>query len=194
MPYLGKGIMSLEETTVKVNKIFDGKIIHVHIDDITLSNGKSGYREVVEHPGGVCIAAVTQKNELLFGRQFRYPFKEVCLELPAGKLEPGEDPFEAAKRELKEETGCTGRDWVSMGNMYPTPGICTEIDRLWFCYVDEESDELELDEDEFIEPERIPIDAAVEMAMNGELPDAKTQLLVLKVARYLEKKQQDSLR
>ena len=183
--------MSLEEKTVKVNRIFYGKIIHVHTDDITLSNGKPGYREVVEHPGGVCIAAVTSKKELLFGRQFRYPFKEVCLELPAGKLEPGEDPFEAAKRELKEETGCTGRDWVSMGNMYPTPGICTEIDRLWFCYVDEESDELELDEDEFIEPERIPLDAAVEMAMNGELPDAKTQLLVLKVARYLEKRQQD---
>ena len=91
----------------------------------------------------------------------------------------------AAQRELKEETGCTGKDWVSMGNMYPTPGICSEIDRLYFCHVDKESDGLDLDEDEFIEPLRIPLEKAVEMAMNGELPDAKTQLMVLKVARYL---------
>ena len=178
--------MDLNEKTIKINPIFDGKIIHVHVDDIELANGKPGYREVVEHPGGVCIAALTKDNELLFGRQFRYPFKEVLLELPAGKLEKGEDPFVAAQRELKEETGCTGKDWVSMGNMYPTPGICSEIDRLYFCYVDKESDKLELDEDEFREPERIPIKKAVEMAMNGELPDAKTQLMVLKVARYLK--------
>ncbi len=177
--------MTLNEKTISVKPVFDGRIIHVHVDDIELANGKPGYREVVEHPGGVCIAALTKDNELLFGRQFRYPFKEVCLELPAGKLEPGEDSFETAQRELKEETGCTGKDWVPMGNMYPTPGICSEIDRLYFCHVDAESGDLELDEDEFIEPDRIPIEKAVEMAMNGELPDAKTQLLVLKVARYL---------
>jgi len=158
----------------------------VHVDDIELADGKPGTREVVEHPGGVCIAALTDKNELMFVRQFRYPFKEETLELPAGKLEKGEDPFNTAIRELKEETGCTGKDWVPMGNMYPTPGICSEIDRLYFCRVDKESGSLHLDEDEFIEPERIPIDKAVEMAISGELPDAKTQLLVLKVARYLK--------
>ena len=178
--------MDLNEKTLKVNPIFDGKIIHVHVDDIELANGKPGYREVVEHPGGVCIAALTEDGELLFGKQFRYPFKEETLELPAGKLEKGEDPFDTAQRELKEETGCTGKDWVFMGNMYPTPGICSEIDRLYFCHVDKESGSLHLDEDEFIEPERIPIDKAVEMAMSGELPDAKTQLMVLKVARYLK--------
>ena len=177
----------MEEKTLSVKNIFDGRIIHVHVDDITLSNGKPGYREVVEHPGGVCIAALTDKNELLFGKQFRYPFKEVTLELPAGKLEKGEEPFVTAQRELKEETGCTGRDWVPMGKMYPSPGILREVDWLFFCRVDTESKELELDEDEFIEPERIPIERAVEMAMNGEIPDAKTQLLVLKVSKFLEK-------
>ena len=176
----------MTEKTKKITNKYDGRIIHVHVDDIELADGKSGTREVVEHPGGVCIAALTDKNELMFVRQFRYPFKEETLELPAGKLEKGEDPFNTAQRELKEETGCTGKDWVSMGNMYPTPGICSEIDRLYFCRVDKESGSLHLDEDEFIEPERIPIDKAVEMAMSGELPDAKTQLLVLKVARYLK--------
>ncbi len=179
--------MDLTEKTEKITDIFDGKIIHVHVDDIILSNGKQGYREVVEHPGGVCIAALTDKNEFLFGRQFRYPFKKVLLELPAGKLEKGEDPFVTAQRELKEETGCTGKDWVFLGNMYPTPGICSEIDRLYFCRVDKESDEQTLDEDEFIETERIPVDKAVEMVMNNEIEDAKTQLLILKAAGYIKR-------
>ena len=179
--------MRLEERTEKVNDIFEGKIIHVHVDDITLSNGKPGYREVVEHPGGVCIAALTNKNELLFGKQFRYPFKEVTLELPAGKLEKGEEPFVTAQRELKEETGCTGKDWIPMGKMYPSPGILKEVDWLFFCRVDKESKDLELDDDEFIEPLRIPIEKAVEMVMNGEIPDAKTQLLILKAAEYLKR-------
>ncbi|MBR5177894.1 MAG: NUDIX hydrolase [Lachnospiraceae bacterium] len=179
--------MRLEERTEKVNDIFEGKIIHVHVDDITLSNGKPGYREVVEHPGGVCIAALTDKNELLFGKQFRYPFKEVTLELPAGKLEKGEEPFVTAQRELKEETGCTGKDWIPMGKMYPSPGILKEVDWLFFCRVDKESKDLELDDDEFIEPLRIPIEKAVEMVMNGEIPDAKTQLLILKAAEYLKR-------
>lgn len=179
--------MILEEKTLKTNEIFEGRIIRVHVDDIELANGKPGYREVVEHPGGVCIAALTEKGELLFGRQFRYPFKEVTLELPAGKLEKGEDPFITAQRELKEETGCTGRDWIPMGKMYPTPGICSEVDWLWFCRVDKESDVQELDEDEFIEALRMPLEKAVEMVMNGEIPDAKTQLLILKTEQYLRK-------
>jgi len=176
----------MEEKTRSVKNIFDGRIIHVHVDDIELSNGKPGYREVVEHPGGVCIAALTEKNELLFGKQFRYPFREVTLELPAGKLEKGEEPFITAQRELKEETGCTGKDWIPMGKMYPSPGILAEVDWLYLCRVDTESKELELDEDEFIEPERIPIDKAVEMVMNNEIADAKTQLLILKTAKFLK--------
>lgn len=175
----------MEEKTLSIKNIYKGRIIYVHVDDIELPDGKPGTREVVEHPGGVCIAAMTDKNELLFVRQFRYPFKDEILELPAGKMEKGEDPFATAQRELMEETGCTGKDWVFMGNMYPTPGICSETDRLYLCHVDKESGRLDLDEDEFIEPERVPLKRAAEMAMNGELPDAKTQLLVLKTVMYL---------
>ena len=178
--------MELTEKTTGCTDIFEGRIIKVHVDDIELTNGMPAKREVVEHPGGVCVAAVTKNKELLFVRQFRYPFKEVCLELPAGKLEKGEDPFDAVQRELKEETGCTGRDFRFLGNMYPTPGFCSEVDRLWFCYVDKEGDELDLDEDEFIETERIYYKNAVEMVMNNEIPDAKTQILILKAARIIE--------
>ena len=177
--------MELIEKTLKRNDIFEGRIIRVHVDDIELENGQPGRREVVDHPGGVCVAAVTKNRELLFVRQYRYPYHEVCLELPAGKLEPGEDPAEAIKRELMEETGCTGRDWQFCGNLYPSPGYCGEIIRLWFCYVDEESGTQELDEDEFVVCEKIPIAKAVEMVMNNEIPDAKTQVLILRAAKML---------
>lgn len=174
------------EKTLTRKDIFTGRIITVHVDDVELENGKTGYREVVDHPGGVCVAAVTKDRELLFVRQFRYPYHEICLELPAGKLEKGEDPAEAIKRELREETGCTGKNWQFQGNLYPSPGYCGEIIRLWSCEVDKESGEQDLDEDEFVECEKIPITKAVEMVMNNEIPDAKTQVLILKVARMYE--------
>ena len=174
------------EKTLTRKDIFTGRIITVHVDDVELENGKTGYREVVDHPGGVCVAAVTKDRELLFVRQFRYPYHEICLELPAGKLEKGEDPAEAIKRELMEETGCTGKNWQFQGNLYPSPGYCGEIIRLWSCEVDKESGEQDLDEDEFVECEKIPITKAVEMVMNNEIPDAKTQVLILKVARMYE--------
>ena len=171
------------EKTLNRKEIFSGRIITVHVDDVELENGKEGYREVVDHPGGVCVAAITKQHELLFVRQFRYPYHEVCLELPAGKLEKGEDPFDAIKRELKEETGCTGINWQFCGNLYPSPGYCGEIIRLWCCEVDYESGKQDLDEDEFVVCEKIPVKKALDMVMNNEIPDAKTQVIIMKAAR-----------
>ena len=109
------------EETNREEVLFEGRIIRVHVDDVTLENGQPAKREVVDHPGGVSVACLTDQNELIFVRQFRYPYKEELLELPAGKLERGEDPFEAMKREQREETGTTGKNYVSLGNVYPTP-------------------------------------------------------------------------
>ncbi len=181
--------MNLEETTVKVNEIYDGRIIKLHVDDAKTCDGKPCKREVVEHPGGVCVAALTSENELLFVKQYRYPYHEVCLELPAGKLEPGEEPLAAIKRELREETGCTGKDWKFCGNMYPSPGYTSEIIRLWTCRVDRELGELDLDEDEAIEVEKIPLGEALRMVMANEIPDGKTQILVLKAAEFFDRNQ-----
>lgn len=178
--------MKLYEETKREQEIFQGRIIRVHVDDVLLENGSASKREVVEHPGGVSAAILTEKNELLFVRQFRYPYKQVLLELPAGKLEPGEDPFEAIKREQREETGTVSDRYISLGNVYPTPGYCGEIIRLWACRASGEPGELDLDEDEFIEVERIPLDKAVEMVLNNEIPDAKTQIGVLKTAKLVE--------
>ena len=131
----------MNEKTLKDTTVFDGHLIRVHVDDVELDNGMVAKREIVSHPGGVSVAILTEKNELLFVKQFRCPYQEELLELPAGKLEPGEDPFEAMKREQLEETGTTGKNYISLGNLYPTPGYCGEIIRLWACRVDKETGE-----------------------------------------------------
>ena len=179
--------MELIEKTLSRSDIYSGKIIHVHVDDVELPNGSISKREVVDHPGGVSVAALTADNELILVRQFRYPYHKVLLELPAGKLEPGEDPFEAMKREQMEETGTTGSHYVSLGEVYPTGGYCAEIIRLWACRVAEDKHQLHLDDDEFLAPERIPLDKAVEMVCNNEIPDAKTQIGILKTAQLVNK-------
>ena len=110
--------MKLFEKTLTSETKFEGRIIKVLRDTVELENGKTSAREVVCHNGGVCVAALTEQNEVLLVRQFRYPYKEVLLELPAGKLEKGEDPFEAVKREQMEETGTTGENYISLGNLF----------------------------------------------------------------------------
>lgn len=173
--------MNLIEKPLSQEYKYKGKIVHLRVDEALLPNGHTAQREVVEHPGGVCVAALTDQNELLFVRQFRYPYQEVVCELPAGKLERGEDPLEAGKRELAEETGAIAQHYTSLGRLYPTPGYCGEVIHLFL------AEGLTLgathpDEDEFLEPERIPLAEAVRAVLAGELPDAKTQVAVLKIA------------
>ena len=173
------------EKTLQSKDLFNGRVIHVMHDEVELEDGKTALREVVAHPGGVCVAALTDNNELLFVRQFRYPYKEVLLELPAGKLEKGQNPLDNGKRELLEETGAIGRHYMTLGQVYPSPGYCGEIIHLYFCRIDH-FDEQRLDEGEFLDVERIPLDQAVQMVLNGELPDAKTQIAVLKTALLIQ--------
>ncbi len=173
--------MNLEEKTTEKITVYKGKIISVRCDRAELPDGKPCTREVVEHSGGVCIAPLTADNELIFVRQFRYPYMEVVLELPAGKLEKGEDPLEAGKRELEEETGNVAGRYTDCGKFYPSPGYCGEIIHL-YAASDLRFTGMHLDEDEFLEPEKIPLEKAVEMVLNNEIRDGKTQTLILKVA------------
>ena len=177
--------MKLFEKTLESETIFDGKVIKVVHDKVELENGSTAMREVVEHPGGVCVAALTEENELLFVKQFRYPYKEVTLELPAGKLEKGQNPLENGKRELLEETGAVGREYVTLGKLYPSPGYCGEIIHLYFCKIDR-FEKQRLDEDEFLNVLRIPLDTAVQMVLNNEIPDSKTQVSVLKTSALIK--------
>ena len=177
--------MKLFEKTINSTSVFDGRILHITLDDVELEDGKKSKREVVNHPGGVTVAALDNDNNLLFVRQFRYPYKEVVLELPAGKLEKGSTPLENGKRELLEETGAQGYSYTSLGQLYPSPGYTNEIIHLYVCRIKSEG-ESKPDEGEFLNVEKIPLDKAVEMVLNNQLPDAKTQVAVLKTAMLLK--------
>ena len=172
--------MELIEKTLSRRYIFEGRILKLREDTAQLPNDAVVTREVVEHPGGVCVVALTAKEELLFVRQFRYPYGKVLAELPAGKRDPGEEPLATGKRELQEETGFTAKNYRFLGELYPSPGYFNEIIFLYLA-TDLVAGETHPDADEFLEAERIPLKTAVEMVMNGELPDAKTQAAILKV-------------
>lgn len=179
--------MELTEKTLSSEKIFDGVILHIRRDQVELPGGGRSIREVVDHPGGVCVLALDDQWQALLVSQYRYPYREVVREVPAGKLEPGEDPFEAMKREQMEETGTRGENYISLGEVYPTGGYCGEIIRLWACRAVGEQQALHLDEDEFLDTERIPLEEAVEMVCKNEIPDAKTQIGILKTAQLVQK-------
>ncbi len=173
------------EKTLSSKEVFDGKVIRVCHDSVLLENGESALREVVYHNGGVCVLPLTSEGEVIFVKQFRYPYKEEVLELPAGKLNKGEDPFESAVRELKEETGAEAKKYTPLGRLYPSPGYCGEIITMYLAE-DLSFGEQSLDDDEFLDTVRIPFEKAVEMVLAGEIPDAKTQTAVLK-AKLLQK-------
>ncbi len=173
--------MKLEEKTLKENVIFSGKIITVNCDEALLPNGKTSKREVVYHHGGVCVVPLTKEGELLFVKQFRYPYREVVLELPAGKLEKNENPYEAGLRELGEEVGVTTDEMISLGKFYPTPGYCSEIIHIYLAENLTVTGQ-HLDDDEFLDVEKIPLEKALKMVMSGEIVDGKTQTAILKTA------------
>ena len=177
--------MKLTEKTLERKPVWRGKIINIRQDKVELENGRTATRDVVEHPGGVCVLPLTDSNEILLVRQFRYPYGEVLTELPAGKLEPGgEDPLACGKRELEEETGMTAGEFVSLGTMYPSPGYCAEIIHMYLARGLRKSRQ-HLDEDEFLEVERLPFEQVLEDILAGKIKDAKTQIAVLKAARLL---------
>lgn len=174
--------MDFTEKTIDSHYEYQGHILNLRLDHVELPSGHQSTREVVEHPGGVCLAALTDRRELLFVRQFRYPYGRVLLELPAGKLERGEDPLEAGKRELGEETGASAREYRSLGVMYPSVGYTDEVLYLYLA-TGLTFGRMHPDADEFLSVEKIPLDRAVEMVMAGEIEDGKTQIAVLKAAR-----------
>lgn len=174
--------MDMTEKTLSEKLIYKGRILDLHVDEIELPDGKKSIREVVEHHGGVCVAALTDNDELLFVRQYRYPYHRVLLELPAGKLEKGENPLEAGIRELEEECGVKAQNVIPMGQVYPTVAYCSEIIHLFLARGLTATNQ-HLDDGEFLSVEKISLDEAVKLVMNGEISDSKTVALVLKTAR-----------
>lgn len=171
--------MKLEEKTVESELKYDGKIVKLFVDKAEVENGDIVKREVIKHPGGVCVVPLDEDENVIFVRQFRYPHKRVFLEIPAGKLEYGENHRECGLRELKEETGCVCDSFEYLGNLVPTPAYDTEIIHMYLARR-LHAGEQNLDKDEFLETEKIPLKKAAEMIMKNEIADAKTQVAILK--------------
>ena len=182
--------MDFTEKTLSREDIYRGRVVELHRDRILLPDGKESIREVMEHPGGVTIIPVDEQGNVTCVRQYRYPLQRHLLEVPAGKLEKGEDPLECAVRELSEETGLTAEKFVDLGRIYPSPGYSAEILYLYLA-LGLHPGEMHLDEGEFLDVEQYPLSALAEMVMRGELCDAKTVAAVLKAKRFLDEKGED---
>lgn len=178
----------LYEEKIDGEKLFDGIVVHLERDRVRLPSGHEGVREVIRHVGAVCVIPVDADGNVLMERQFRYPHAKVLWEIPAGKLDSkAEDPLAAAKRELYEETGYTAETFTLLGELYTTPAFVDEVIHMYLAEGLSRADtEQHLDEDEFLTVESIHIDTLCDMVMRGEIPDAKTQIAVLKVKRILD--------
>ncbi len=168
------------ERKISSTEIFRGHVFRVTEDQVLLENNKQASREIVHHNGGVCVAALDHDDNLLFVRQFRYALGEEVLELPAGKREKNEDPALCGIRELEEETGHRAGKFQLLSVMYPTVGYCSEIIHIYLAE-DLQPTHQHLDEDEFLDVEKIPFQTALDMVLRDEIPDAKTQLAILKI-------------
>ena len=171
--------MDLTEVKLRRKDVFEGKIMTVHVDDVRLPNGEEATREVVDHVDGAAVLALDEANRVLVVRQYRYVFGKVLDELPAGKLDPGEDPVTGALRELKEETGAEPETFLPLGKLLPAPGCYGETLHLFLAKGLKFSQQ-QLDPDEFLNVERVPFDEMVHRCMNGEIDDAKTVAAVLR--------------
>ncbi len=176
--------LHLKEEQISSEEVYNGRIIRVTRDTVRLENGSEAVREVVHHPGGACVVPLTDDGQVLMVRQFRYPHGSDTLEVPAGKLEYGEDPEQCARRELREEVGAEAEEFYSLGSLYPTPAYDREIIYMYLArglHFSEQS----LDADEFLDVEKLPLYEAVRRIMRDQIPDAKTQIALLKTMQLI---------
>ena len=179
--------MYSEEKQISREMKFDGKVVKLYVDQVVLENGTQTFREVIEHPGGVCVLPLDENGDIYMVKQFRYPFMKALYELPAGKLEYGESHRDCGIRELREETGATADSVEYLGCIYPTVAYDTEIIHMYLAR-GLHFGEQHLDEGEFLDVVKLPFEKAVEMVLTGELPNAKTQAAILKTKILLDGK------
>lgn len=176
--------MDLTEKPIDTERIFEGRVINVRVDKVELPDGRTASREIVEHHGGVGIIPITDDGEVLMVSQYRTAAKTMMLEIPAGKLEKGEDPLECGKRELIEETGYSGSEFIPLGAYYATPGYCEEKLTIYLARGLEWQGQ-HLDDGEFLNVKKYSLDELFNMVMNNEIYDCKTAIAILKAKQIL---------
>lgn len=177
--------MDLTEKTLSREEKYDGLFMRVHVDQVLLPNGHTSVREVVDHVDGVAVLPLDERNNVLAVTQYRYVFGKTLLEIPAGKLDDGEEPAVGALRELREETGAVPDSLLPLGRILPAPGCYGEVLHLFLArglHMEEQA----LDTDEFLHVERIPFQEMVHRCLNGEIEDGKTVAAVLKAKVLLD--------
>ncbi len=169
-----------QEKTLSSQRIYDGRILSLRVDRVLLENGKETIREVIDHQGAAGVVAFDEEGRLLMVRQYRYPIGQEMLELPAGKIDPGETPLQCAARELQEETGYKAETLTELGGVYPAAAYDVELVHLYYAQGLTPVQQ-NLDADEILSVERIDFDEAVRMVLDGEILDSKTQIGILKI-------------
>ena len=178
--------IDLIERQLDSKLIFDGRILHVYDDTVSLPNGHTASRELIRHVGAVCVLPLTDDGNVIVERQYRYPVGRVLTEIPAGKLDSKQEDHEsAARRELREETGCIADELVDLGLFYPAPAYSDEAIRM-FLARGLHMGAQDLDPDEFLNVEYVPLEDLVRQVLAGEIPDVKTQSAVLRVYTMLK--------
>jgi len=180
-------IKDFTEKTVDSTTVFDGEILHVKKDNILLPNGLPATRERIHHIGAVCIVPITEDGKIVMEEQYRYPISRIVYEIPAGKLDsPDEDRLLAAKRELREETGYEASEWIDLGIYLPAPAYCDEKITMYLARGLKKGSQ-DLDDDEFLKLSEVPLEDILSKIIDGSIQDGKTQLAVLKAAKYLNR-------
>ncbi|WP_196493698.1 NUDIX hydrolase [Ornithinibacillus caprae] len=172
-----------EEKTIHTEQIFNGKVVNLQVDEVRLPNGKTSKRELIKHPGAVAVIPITKDNKIVFVEQYRKPLEKSLIEIPAGKLEPGEKPEKTALRELEEETGYRSNQLDFVSSFYTSPGFADELMYIFITKeIEKVKDPLSPDEDEFVEIIELTLDEAIEYVQQQRIHDAKTNYAIL----YLE--------
>ena len=175
-----------EEKTIHSTRLYEGKIINLKVDDVSLPNGRTSKRELIEHPGAVAVIAITPENKILMVEQYRKALERSLVEIPAGKLEKGEAPEFTAMRELEEETGYTADKLELIQSFSTSPGFADEVVHLYSAVgLRKSTSQALLDEDEFVELMEVSLEEAEEMVRNQRIYDAKTAFAVLWVKERL---------
>ncbi len=177
--------MIFEEKTISSETVYSGHVINVRVDTVEMPDGKTAFRDIAEHPGGVGVLALTEDNKIIMVKQYRKPIEKAIYEIPAGKIDRGEAPLKCGIRELEEETGFKAEEFISLGYMYPSPGFTDEVTHIYLAkglY----KGTCNPDEDEYLDIEMFEIDEIRQMIMKNEINDAKTVFAFFKALEHLK--------